>query len=107
MVVLLQIHEYTFVKPPVFSHESEQDINIIASRGGAKKWLANGLLNGMFIIVSIGKSAIGTKTIHTFMLFILLFIAFGVVYKQVTDLNYSDKIYDLFNTHKKNIQTVV
>lgn len=102
MVVLLQIHEYTFVKPPVFSHESEQDINIIATRGGAKKWLANGLLNGMFIIVSIGKSAIGT-----YMLFILLFIAFGVVYKQVIDLNYSDKIYDLFNTHQENIQTVV
>lgn len=61
----------------------------------------------MFIIFSIGKSAIGTKTIRTFMLFILLFIVFGVVYEQVTDLNYLDTIYDLFNTHQENIQTVV
>lgn len=57
----------------------------------------------MFMIFSFGKSAIGTKTIHTFMLFILLFIVFGVVYKQVIDLNYLDKIYDLFNTHQENI----
>lgn len=88
-------------------HETEQDINIIATRVGAKKWLANGLINGIFMIFSIGKSAIGTKTIHTFMLFILIFIVFGVLYKQVADLNYSDKIYDLFNTHQENIQTVV
>lgn len=81
--------------------------NIIATPGGAKKWLANVLLNGMFMIFSIGKSAIGTKTIHTFMLFILVFIVFGVVYKQVIDLNYLDKIYDLFNTHQENIQTIV
>lgn len=102
--LLLRRCYHSYSRP---KHETEQDINIIATRGGAKKWLANGLLNGMFIIFSIGKSAIGTNTIHSFMLFIFLFIVFGVVYKQVTDLNYLDKIYDLFNTHQENIQTVV